>query len=418
MQRGLSKQKIGRPGVRRRHEAVTITKLKAQLEEQAALISAQAASLAHSQKIFERSSAAARIGVWQCNLADQSLHWTDVVYDIFDLPRGSALIREEIVKCYTAASAAELHVRRSKGIEERTGFGLDAEIVTVKGNRRWIRITASVESEDGIAVRIFGMKQDITEEKILADQTRYLAEFDVMTGLANRSQFQKKLAELTACCADRSAHGALLLVDLDGFKQINDTFGHVTGDECLRHVPGDWNQPVLVWSSSRASAATSLPCWWERSSTWPLFPNLRAISSRRSAGPSSTVAVRSGLVPRSASRCSPRTPSVTCTSRPTPRSMLPRPQGETRFGFSSQTTPATCKTIAPLDGDGRQRWHASVRPSSQPGLFQTNQAGNGLANFRKCTRYPRDEHGHSQDLGQVSRSNLKTLLRQSVQPYP
>ncbi|MBB6466041.1 diguanylate cyclase (GGDEF)-like protein [Aminobacter lissarensis] len=213
-----------------------IAGLEARLEAQAALIREQAASLAHSQKIFDRASAAARIGVWQCNLADQALLWTDVVYDLFDLPRDAALDRSEIVKCYTPASAAELHAKRSKGIAERTGFGLDAEIVTAKGNRRWIRITASVECEDGVAVRIFGMKQDITEEKILADQTRYLAEYDVMTGLANRSLFQSKLAELTAPSPGQPALGALLLVDLDGFKQINDTFGHIAGDECLKEV--------------------------------------------------------------------------------------------------------------------------------------------------------------------------------------
>lgn len=234
MQRGLSKRKIRRLGALGRHDAAMIAELKAEVAAQAALIRAQSASLAHSQKIFDRSSAAARIGVWQCNLADQALQWTDVVYDIFDLPRGSALDRQEIVKCYTARSVEELHARRSKAIEERTGFGLDAEIVTVKGNRRWIRITATVECEDGIAVRIFGMKQDITEEKILADQTRYLAEFDVMTGLANRSQFQSKLSELTR--AGQPGLGALLLIDLDGFKQINDTFGHVAGDECLKEV--------------------------------------------------------------------------------------------------------------------------------------------------------------------------------------
>ncbi|GAA4124945.1 diguanylate cyclase domain-containing protein [Aminobacter aganoensis] len=233
MRHGLSKRKVGRQPQR---GAARIARLEAQLAAQAALIEQQAASLAHSQKIFDRSSAAARIGVWQCNLADQALDWTDVVYDIFDLPRGSVLERREIVKCYAPESAAELHVRRSKAIEDRTGFGLDAEIVTVKGNRRWIRITACVESENGVAVRIFGLKQDITEEKILADRMRYLAEFDVMTGLANRGRFQSTLQELTASDAGKPAVGALLLVDLDGFKQINDTFGHMVGDECLKQV--------------------------------------------------------------------------------------------------------------------------------------------------------------------------------------
>ena len=67
------------------------------------------------------------------------------------------------------------NVTLTKAIEDRTGFTLDAEIISFKGIRRWIRITATVESVDGVAVRIFGMKQDITDEKILADRTRYLA---------------------------------------------------------------------------------------------------------------------------------------------------------------------------------------------------------------------------------------------------
>ena len=77
------------------------------------------------------------------------------------------------------------------------------------------------------------MKQDITEEKILLDRTRYLAEFDCMTGLANRTQFQAKLAELEL---QHWRDSALLLIDLDGFKSINDTHGHAAGDACLQEA--------------------------------------------------------------------------------------------------------------------------------------------------------------------------------------
>jgi diguanylate cyclase (GGDEF)-like protein len=215
-------------------ETATIAELSANLEAQAAVIRDQAAALAHSRKIFDRASAAARIGVWECDLPSTTLRWTDVVYDIFDLPRGSALDRQQILTWYTPDSVHELHLRRSRAIEERGGFSLDAEIVTPKGNRRWIRITATVECEDGEPVRIFGMKQDITEEKILADRTRYLAEFDVMTGLANRSQFQSKLSALGE--NEAGARGALMLIDLDAFKDVNDTFGHAAGDECLKEA--------------------------------------------------------------------------------------------------------------------------------------------------------------------------------------
>jgi diguanylate cyclase (GGDEF)-like protein len=208
------------------------------VETQAALIREQAAALAHSRKIFDRASAAARIGVWECTLADEALTWTDQVYEMFDVPRDTPLNRRELLKLYTPASVKQLHEVRSRALAERSGFHFDAEIITPKGNHRWIRLTATVECEDGVPVRIFGMKQDITEEKILSDRMRYLAEFDVMTGLANRSSFQARLAALgqEVDSRDGPPSSALLLVDLDGFKQINDLFGHAFGDECLKEV--------------------------------------------------------------------------------------------------------------------------------------------------------------------------------------
>ena len=220
----------------RRHDATLISRLREEVNTQARLISEQAASLAHSRKIFERASAAAKIGVWECDLPSERLHWTDAVYDMFDLPRGSPLERNQALRCYTETSLKALTELRSRAIRERGGFGLDAEIITEKGRRRWVRITATVECEGGVPVRIFGMKQDITDEKLLWERTRYLAEFDVLTRLANRSQFQSRLSVLSDDAPERNGLGALLLIDLDGFKQVNDTHGHALGDECLKEV--------------------------------------------------------------------------------------------------------------------------------------------------------------------------------------
>ncbi len=215
------------------NDQALVSRLRGELADQAATIQQQAIDLAHMRKIFDRASAAARLGVWECDLSDETLFWTDVVYDLFDLPRGSPIDRQQILRCYTPTARLELESRRARAIAEKTGFTYDAEMTTAKGRRRWLRITATIECEQGIPVRIFGMKQDITEEKILLDRTRYLAEFDCMTGLANRTQFQAKLAELEL---QHWRDSALLLIDLDGFKSINDTHGHAAGDACLQEA--------------------------------------------------------------------------------------------------------------------------------------------------------------------------------------
>ena len=214
--------------------AIDVTS-RATIARLARTIAHQRALTTQRLTLFDRASQTARIGVWSCDLADESLEWTDSVYDLFELPRGSTLDRATTVEHYTPQSRRVMEAARARAIAQGTDFCVDVEIITARGTHRWMRLTGSVDTTDGVPTRIFGMKQDITAEKLLADRTRYLAETDVMTGLANRSQFQNRLADLSG-----AQHGtpitAMLLVDLDGFKDINDSHGHALGDESLKEA--------------------------------------------------------------------------------------------------------------------------------------------------------------------------------------
>jgi diguanylate cyclase (GGDEF)-like protein len=185
------------------------------------------------QALFDKSFKAARVGIWECSLPDLTLTWTDTVYELFDLDRETVLNRNEIVALYCPESRSKLAEVHAAAIKDGDGFTLDAEIITAKANHRWIRITAIVErGENGDPVRIFGMKQDITAEKILFDQIRRAAEIDSVTGLASRSMFEAALED--ACRTRPDDTHALVLIDLDGFKAVNDTLGHQAGDKCLK----------------------------------------------------------------------------------------------------------------------------------------------------------------------------------------
>ncbi|ASV85049.1 diguanylate cyclase domain protein [Ochrobactrum quorumnocens] len=211
-----------------------LERLRLDLENKEKLINEQAQTLSHFKKIYGQSSIVAQIGIWECTLPDEALTWSDYVYDIFELPRGAPLNRSQTLDCYTESSRQELQKRRSGAIAECSGFTLEAEITTFRGNKRWIRITASIECQDNVPVRIFGMKQDITDQKALFDRIIYLAEYDQMTGLANKSQFHLKLTSALEYAAIDSKSGFLLLIDLDGFKSINDDYGHLAGDACIK----------------------------------------------------------------------------------------------------------------------------------------------------------------------------------------
>jgi len=80
------------------------------------------------------------------------------------------------------------------------------------------------------------VNQDITERHRLEERLAYLASYDTLTGLPNRSLFSDRLAQAMARTNRNTNRLALLLLDLDRFKEVNDTFGHSIGDMLLKLV--------------------------------------------------------------------------------------------------------------------------------------------------------------------------------------
>ena len=152
----------------------SVARLSEQLAESARALAEQAAEIAHYRKMYDRSSALARIGVWEFDLATEELHWTDGVYDLFELPRGAAVDRLDIVALYDEESRREMERLRAEAIRTGRSFRLDIHIRTAKGNWRWLHLTGDVEKENGRPVRIFGTKQDITEAKAAQDKVKML----------------------------------------------------------------------------------------------------------------------------------------------------------------------------------------------------------------------------------------------------
>ncbi len=96
------------------------------------------------------------------------------------------------------------------------------------------RLTLSLIREaDGKVANYVGIFSDITDEKQEAERIRYRASYDALTGLPNRSLLHDRLLQALAKAAREQGRLGVLFLDLDGFKPVNDRFGHLAGDHLL-----------------------------------------------------------------------------------------------------------------------------------------------------------------------------------------
>ena len=104
---------------------------------------------------------------------------------------------------------------------------------------------------------MLSLGEDVTDQKRARDQIAHLAHHDPLTDLPNRAAFNDKLAAMLASAPDAEKTFAILSIDLDRFKEVNDVFGHAAGDALLCEVGAPARRRGRAAPSSRGSAATN-----------------------------------------------------------------------------------------------------------------------------------------------------------------
>ena len=119
---------------------------------------------------------------------------------------------------------------------ELTGFRLEQRLVHSARYPLWVIVSASVASDaSGRAYSIWQVL-DIEERKRFEGELGYLADHDSLTGLLNRRGFVRELSHQIAHARRYGGGGAVLFLDIDDFKYVNDTLGHSVGDEVIGNV--------------------------------------------------------------------------------------------------------------------------------------------------------------------------------------
>lgn len=122
---------------------------------------------------------------------------------------------------------------------ERRALDVEYRFCTRDDRIIWVRDRASagIKDERGLVV-VEGLITDINEQKAAEDRLRYLADHDELTGLLNRRGFEQAADELITGDQLPGGRGAMVIVDLDHLKRINDTLGRVTGDRVIGEIAG------------------------------------------------------------------------------------------------------------------------------------------------------------------------------------
>ncbi|MAX15605.1 MAG: GGDEF domain-containing protein [Sphingobium sp.] len=196
-------------------------------EERADILDGQHRLLRQAEKL-------AGVGSWRVSLDDGVVQWSDQVYAIHGLPIGSTPPLEEALAFYSPEEARLIEKRLRKAMRTGEGFDFETDLIAADGRMRRVRSIGEVEFRHDRPAAIVGVFQDVTERHLREEELRHSASTDSLSGLSNRASFEKRLGETLARLKRRAEPVALLLIDLDGFKAVNDSFGHAAGDDILR----------------------------------------------------------------------------------------------------------------------------------------------------------------------------------------
>jgi diguanylate cyclase (GGDEF)-like protein len=128
---------------------------------------------------------------------------------------------------------------RYEGIANERDFAIDFRMIGGDGQVIFVRDNIRVERDaSGRPVRMRGVIVDVTRQQEAEATVRKQAQYDGLTGLPNRALFNEQLRVRLAEAAEHDHGVAVLLLDLNGFKEVNDTLGHAVGDQLLQAIAG------------------------------------------------------------------------------------------------------------------------------------------------------------------------------------
>lgn len=175
----------------------------------------------------------AGVGSWEWDLATDTVTWSTEIHRILGAPEEAPLTYRSFIERIHHEDREWIERHVAAAVEEARPYAIEGRMVRDDGTVRWVSVQGERVTTAHGTTGLRGTLRDITARKTAELELAALATSDPLTGLANRTRLVDEL--------DQALHGhqrtgvpvALLLIDLDAFKPVNDALGHPAGDEVL-----------------------------------------------------------------------------------------------------------------------------------------------------------------------------------------
>jgi diguanylate cyclase (GGDEF)-like protein/PAS domain S-box-containing protein len=195
-------------------------------------------ALRESEAHLRLAMEAAQMGMWYWEAGSDRFVHSDGLAVLFGLKANDTMVDYRALQARMHADdRAVFEATMRHAVREGNDFQVDYRVIWPDGRVHWIANRGQVHRDpDGRAVRVIGVGMDITDRKLAEQRIAHMAHHDALTGLPNRVLLRDRIQQAVAQAHRNGSQAAVLFLDLDRFKTINDSLGHQLGDRLLQSV--------------------------------------------------------------------------------------------------------------------------------------------------------------------------------------
>ncbi len=212
--------------------------LEVRVAERTCQLTERTGELEESRILFQDAAYVAKLGVFNYDLTSHELSWDDSMFAIYGIdPAARMSVYRAWRKITLSEDVQKVKSALQLAIDENTAFDVRFRIYRSDGKIATIHALGQIYRDvTGKPLRVIGINQDITDREKAEAIIHNLVYYDPLTQLPNRRLLAERLKQGISIKRRENKQLAVMMMDLDGFKVVNDNLGHAAGDELLQQV--------------------------------------------------------------------------------------------------------------------------------------------------------------------------------------